>query len=57
MTKEQLLYVRKILSIITPQDEHVRKAVAYVEKDIAQFDARRGQMKEQYEADTRGYFI
>lgn len=52
MTKIELEYVRKILSLIKDPDQHIAKALAYVDKDLAQFDARRGQLREQYEYDN-----
>jgi hypothetical protein len=55
MTKKELLYIMSLLTRIKPQDEHVRKALAYCQKDIAQYDARRGQLKDQYEVDSFGW--
>lgn len=51
MTKIELDYVKKILSLIKDPDQHIAKALAYVNKDLAQMEARRGQLREQYEAD------
>lgn len=47
MTKAQLLYLEKLLGRVTPQDEPVAKALAYVRKDLAEYDARRGQLLDQ----------
>ena len=52
MTKKELQYLLKLLSRIKPQDEHVAKAIAFVEKDLAIYDARRGQLMDQYEVDA-----
>jgi hypothetical protein len=49
MTKKQLEFVRDLLQRIKPQDEQVQKALAYVNVDIKQYEARRGQLREQYE--------
>lgn len=51
MKKSELEYLLKILERIKNGDEHVEKAKAYVKKDIAIYDARRGQMKDNYDYD------
>lgn len=51
MTKNELQFVMKVLDKIKDPDEYVKKARAYVHKDIAVYEARRGQMKEQYDYD------
>jgi len=51
MTKQETEYVHKVLTRIKDPDEHVAKALAFVHKDLANFDARRGQLKDQYEYD------
>jgi hypothetical protein len=51
MTRKELEYVNKVLNRIKDPDEHVAKAIAYVNKDLAQFDSRRGQLRDQYESD------
>ena len=51
MTKKELQYVGKILERIKNKDEHIMKAIKYVEKDLAQYEARRGQLKDQYEVE------
>lgn len=50
MTKKELLFIAKLLSLIKGPDEQVAKAIAYVNKDLAQYDARRGQLLDSYEA-------
>ena len=51
MTREELNYVAKILMRIKDPDEHVAKAIAYINKDLAQYNARRGQLKDNYDYD------
>lgn len=48
MTREQLNYLLKVLNRIKEPDEHIAKAIAYINKDLAEYDARRGQLREQY---------
>jgi len=49
VTKKELEYVAKVLSRIVHPDEHVAKAVAYVQKDLAHYAACKGQLLEQYD--------
>jgi hypothetical protein len=49
MTKKELEYVKNILTKITPKDQHVEKAIAFVEKDIKIYEARKGQLRDNYE--------
>lgn len=49
MTKDQLKYLLRILDRVKPDDEHIKKARAYVLKDLAQYDARKGQMRDNYD--------
>lgn len=51
----ELKFLAKLLARVKPQDEQVAKARAYVEKDLAQYEARKGQLLEQYDADL-GYW-
>lgn len=51
MTKQELRYVAELLKRIKGPDEHVQKAIAYVNKDLASYEARKGQMKNQYDYD------
>ena len=51
MTRKELEHVKKILERIKDPDEHVTLAMAYVDKDIKQYDARKGQLKNQYESE------
>lgn len=53
MTKKELQFIMSILNRIKPIDEQVDKAIAYVNKDLAQYNARKGQLKDQYEPDYR----
>ena len=46
MTKAELTIVKNLLLKIKPQDEQVAKALALVEKDLAAYAARRGQLRE-----------
>lgn len=57
MTRVELDYVLKILNHIKDPDEHVEKAKAFINKDIASYEARRGQLKDQYEVDTSGWGV
>lgn len=50
MTRQQLEYVLKILEHVKDQDVHIEKAKAYIQKDIAQYNASRGQLKDNYES-------
>jgi len=54
MTKKETQYVKKVLEHIKNSDEHVAKAISYLNRDLAQYDARRGQLKDQYEYDYHG---
>lgn len=49
MTRKELEFIKTLLSRIKPQDGQVNKALAYVDKDIAQFESRKGQLREQYD--------
>jgi sigma54-dependent transcription regulator len=51
VTRRELEYVRTILERIKDQDDHVAKAIALVDKDLANYNTRAGQMREHYEAD------
>jgi hypothetical protein len=54
MTKKELQYVKKLLELIKTRDEYILKAIAYVDKDLAQYEARRGQLKDSYEVESFG---
>lgn len=45
------MFVLTILGKIKDPDEYIAKAIAYVNKDIAQYDAMKGQLRDQYEVD------
>lgn len=49
MTIKELEYVKKVLTRVSPRDEHVEKALAYIEKDLKIYAARHGQLREQYD--------
>jgi hypothetical protein len=51
MTKKELQYIAKLLTHIKPQDEHVAKALALVNKDLAHYASMKGQLRDQYEPD------
>lgn len=53
MTAKDLQHILKILTRVKPQDGHVLQAIASVEKKLAEYDARRGQLADQYEYDNR----
>lgn len=53
MTRAELDYLKKILTRIKNPDAHVEKAIAFVDKDIALYNSRRGQLRDQYEVDER----
>lgn len=50
MTRRELEYVLKVLSRIKDPDAHVFKAVVFVQKDLATYDARRGQLRDTYDS-------
>lgn len=52
MTRTELQYVRKVLERVKDPDGYVAKAVALVDKDLANYDARRGQMRDNYDLDS-----
>jgi len=51
MNKRELQHVALILSRIKDPDGKVKRALALVRKDIASYDARKGQLRESYDAD------
>lgn len=52
MTKRELQFIGDLLYKIKDPDEQVAKAISYVNKDLAQYEARKGQLKDQYEYDS-----
>lgn len=52
MTRIELNYLKKLLQRIKPRDQHVYKALALVEKDLANYDSKQGQMKDTYESEN-----
>jgi hypothetical protein len=55
MNRKELEYVKKILEHIKDSDQHIAKALAYVNKDLAQYDACKGQLREMYEYNDYGF--
>ena len=49
MTRIELEFILKILNHIKEPDERIEKAKAFILKDIASYNARRGQLKDNYE--------
>jgi hypothetical protein len=52
MNKKELQFVELILSRCKPCDTKIAKALALVRKDLACYDARKGQLRESYEHDS-----
>jgi hypothetical protein len=52
MTRKEAETVLKVLQRIKQQDYHVQLAVIIVEKQLRQFNDRRGQLKDQYDYDN-----
>lgn len=50
MKLEDLKHIKTILGRISVQDGHVRKAIASVERDIAIYEARKGQIRDNYDS-------
>lgn len=48
MTIKELRHVDEVLSRIKNPDEQVEKAKAFINKDLATYAARKGQLKEMY---------
>lgn len=55
MTRKELIHVLEILARIKDKDEHVSKAIAYINKDLANYNARKGQLRDMYESEYRNY--
>lgn len=51
MTKKELEYISEFLKHIKNPDEHVNKVIALVNKDLANYATRKGQLRDQYEHD------
>jgi hypothetical protein len=49
MNKKDLQFIKCLLERIKPCDEQVLKAISYVNRDLAQYAACRGQLKDQYD--------
>lgn len=54
MNKQELQFIEKLLERVKDPDGNVAKALAYVRKDLAAYEARRGQLREEYEVDPFG---
>lgn len=55
MNKKELQFVEAVLTRCTPLDSKVAHALALVRKDLSAYEARRGQLQEQYEFDSRDF--
>lgn len=53
MTRKELEHIKKVLEHITNPDGNVIKAIAYIEKNIKIYDSCKGQIKENYDYDSR----
>lgn len=53
MNKKELQFIEQVLVRCTPFDSKLAKAVALVRKDLACYEARKGQLRENYDADLR----
>ena len=53
MNKKELQFVEQVLKRCTPLDSKVSHALALVPKDITAYEARKGQLRESYEYDSR----
>lgn len=52
MTIKELEYVKKVLQRIKDPDQHIEKALAYIEKDLKNYAACKGQLRDQYESEV-----
>lgn len=55
MTRVECNHIKRILIRIKPQDEQVALAISYIDKQLAIYDAQRGQIKDQYESPSSWY--
>ncbi len=55
MNRSELQYLEKLLERVKDSDGKVAKALALVRKDIAAYEARKGQLRESYEVDISGW--
>jgi hypothetical protein len=53
MTIKELQFIEQVLVRCTPLDSKIAKALALVRKDLACYEARKGQLRESYEHDLR----
>ena len=51
MTKEECKQIKKVLERIKDPDGHVKQAIAACDRQLAVYEAKLGQMKENYETD------
>jgi hypothetical protein len=49
MKRKELEHIKHVLAKIENPDGNVQRAIAYLEKDIAMYDSRRGQLQEMYD--------
>lgn len=54
MNRVELNHILKLLERIKNTDEQVEKAKAFIRKDLANMNARRGQLRDTYDIDTSG---
>lgn len=51
MTKKELKDVLAVLERIKAPDAHVMKALSIINKNIEEYNSRKGQLRDQYEVD------
>lgn len=51
MTKIELEHIKLVLSRIKYPDGHVKQAMASVDRKLAEYEARRGQLRDTYDYD------
>lgn len=56
MTIKELEYVKKVLERIKEPDVHIEKAIAFINKNLANYAARQGQLRDSYESDSKWDF-
>jgi hypothetical protein len=53
MTRLEVDHIKRILERIKDPDGHVKQAIASCDRKLAEYDARRGQIKEHYDVDFK----
>jgi len=51
MTKKELYFIKELLKRIKSQDEQVIKAISFIDKNLACYNACKGQLRDFYETD------